>query len=439
MKYIRESWKGIVFLTLLIVINALMWLFSSPIFEQPIESTAAQIIGSTILLGFTLVFFLSTRNRFITWLFGGLENVYTTHRVTAMVSLLIIFLHAQTASRIFQYYRGELPLDAAAMGPLARNIFIALIVIALLAKYMKYEHWRIIHRLMIVPYLLSAYHAFFLSSYDLFALNPLAMWMHLMVITGTLSSLYMLLLYRQVAFRYDGVIERVEKIGDNVTEIEVRLKKKLGFKTGQFVFVKIDKKPFKGQPHPFSIAGNTGDSVIFTIKGLGDYTSALSEHLETGDTLELSKAYGHMTFDDYEDPQVWIAGGIGITPFLGHLRSHNPPSQNITLYYSVKNMEDAVHLDYIKELDRRLDNFTLKFFESDKYGFLTAQDLDIRDGDHVFMCGPIPMAKALKKELRKKDVSHRLVYEAFSFTGTLVPDLITFFKRFIRKMSSRQA
>ena len=437
MRFLIDSWKGLVTLLALWGLNGLLWLTATPIFDQPLESTVGQIGGSSILLGFTAVFFLSTKNRLVTWLFNGLENVYTTHRWLAIISLGLVFLHAQTSSQIIQYYRGDIPFDAADMGLLALYLFIALIVLALLAKYMKYEHWRLIHRFMVVPYVFAAYHAFFLSSYPLFSFTPLGVWMIGMISLGVLSSAYMILMYRRTAFIHKGAVKEVRSVADGIVEIDVELDEPYPFKTGQFTFIKIDKPPFNGEPHPFSLSGGETHGVKFTIKTLGDFTGALQSELRPGDAFHLTRPFGHMTFDDYESPQVWIAGGIGITPFLSHLRKNDPPTQKIDLYYSVRNKSEAVHLEYLKSLERQLDAFTLHFSESDSDGFLSVEKIDLSDNPAVFMCGPVPMAKALKKEFAAGSSHRTLVYEAFSFTGTLAQDIETLLRRLWRKLKHK--
>jgi len=434
MKYIRTSWKGLLFIVALMALNAFLWLSAEPIIGQTLESTVGQMMGANLLLWFTLVFFLATKNRFVTWLFTGLENVYATHRWLALITVLAIFLHAQLSYMIVYYFRADLPIDPALAGRWARNFFIGLTVVALLAKYLKYEHWRYIHRLLLIPYLIAVYHAFSLSAYELLSFSLLGVWMTAMVSIGTLSSIYMLLVYRRKAFVHKGRVVKKTLPAPDVTEIEVELDGPYSFKTGQFAFVKIDKPPFNGVPHPFSLSGRTESSVFFTIKALGDFTEAIKEHLAEGDTIRLTKPYGHMTFSDAPSPQVWLAGGIGITPFLSHLRSLEKPDQDITLYYSVRTKEEAVHVEYFQDLAAKWDNFTFHFSESDKDGFLQVDDLDLDNRPAVFLCGPVPMAQALKKQFKNTDRHRFLEYEAFSFTGTLAEDVIRRVKRLYRKL-----
>ncbi len=435
MRYIKESYKGLIFVLLLFVVNAVLWLSATPLIPQTIESTSAQIVGSVTLLSFSFVFFLSTKNRFVDWLFGGLENVYATHRWLAMGALIMIFIHSQTANLIVQYYR-ELPINPA-VGELARNLFIALIVLALLAKYMKYEHWRMIHRLMLVPYLIALYHALFIGSYDLVSLTPLGLWTMGIGLVGTGSSVYMILIYRKTAFKFKGTVKSIETPASGVTEIELETEKSYDFKDGQFTFIKIDKPPFNGVPHPFSISGSKEGHLYFSIKALGDYTKALGEYLEKGDEIKLTRPYGHMTFETFSSPQVWIAGGIGITPFLSRLRSGEPLKEKVTLYYSVRTIEEAVHLEYLRKLDAALENFTLEFSESDKDGFLSVENMNLEGKPHVFMCGPIPMAKALKRQFSYTDAHQKLTVEAFSFTGTLAEDVLNHSRKLYKKIRVR--
>jgi predicted ferric reductase len=423
LKVLVETWKGIVFILLIILLNALIWWYATPIITQSLESKLGQIMASNIIIIFTFVFFLSTKNRLVTWLFNGLENVYIYHRSLAIIGILFIFLHTQFAYLIYQYFRPDLPIRPALMGLWARNIFIFLAVFALLAKYLNYERWRMIHRLMIIPYLMAIYHAVFISSYDLLSFSVLGVWMNALVLVGIVSSFYMIVLYRKTAFSYKGKVSHIHYPTKSVTEIGIKLNEKYPYKYGQFAFMKINRPPFKGVPHPFSISGGQGDQLSFTIKALGDFTELLHKELHVEDEIYLTKPYGHMTFEDYGDKQVWIAGGIGITPFLSYLRNKENLKQDITLYYSVKSKEEAVHLEHFMSLNENLSNFNFVLWESNKDGLLSVDSIDLSGNPIVFMCGPVSMARALKKQFRKTDKHQKLIYEAFSFTGTIANDI----------------
>ncbi len=437
MNLMFKKHRGLMVIIGLYIVNALIWLQATPIINQPLDSILLQIHGASIILGFTIVFFLSTKNKLVEWLFNGLENSYFYHRVLALISLLFVFIHAQFAYLIVQMFREAIFLDARAIGALARNLFIGLIIIALLAKYLKYEHWRMIHRLMIIPYVLSAYHAFLLSSFPLFSFSIIGIWMMFMVTTGVLSSLYMILIYLKRGLPHKGIVDEVKHLNAQVTEFTIKHDVSYQYQTGQFTFLRFIDAALKDHAHPFTISKYTDNTLTFSVKALGDHTKAIRDNLKKGTKVRFSRAFGHMKFDEYQPNQVWIAGGIGITPFLSHLRSEKTPSQNIKLYYAVNKKEEAVHLDLLETMHRQYSNFSYQLIESDKTGFLTAKDIDITQGTSVFMCGPKIMADTLKKQLKKDHKKLDLTVEAFSFTGTLAEDVISKIQHILPRLSKQ--
>lgn len=50
------------------------------------------------------------------------------------------------------------------------------------------------------------------------------------------------------------------------------------------------------------------------VKALGDHTDRLHETLKIGQNVKIEGPYGCFTFDDHYPEQIWIGGGIGITP-----------------------------------------------------------------------------------------------------------------------------
>ena len=434
-----KAYAGLFFVLGLFLINAIVWFTAEPLFEQPIESLIGQWQGSNILLGFTVVFFLATKNRVVVGVFDGLERSYKYHRVLAMGSLFLVFFHAAFSHLIWQNFIAGLPLDPRAMGALARNLFIGLIVVALMAKYIKYEHWRLIHRLMIIPYLAASYHAFTLSSYPLLNGSLLSVWMIFMVTVGTLSSAYMVFMYRYVGFPFKGEIVKVTRLNETVTELEVKLEEAYPFLSGQFTFIKIKDKPFNNVPHPFSISGTQEGHVCFTIKAIGDFTKDIYQSLTAGTMIHLGKPLGHMTFDTHKTEQVWLAGGIGVTPFLSHLRTQHHPHQSITLYYAVNDKKEAVHLDLLEQTQKTHPSFKYHLIEAKTQGYIQVDSIDFSKAPDILMCGPRPMALSLAKAIKKKVPDLRLTFEAFSFTGTLVEDTLRIQKNIVKKFKRKNA
>jgi ferredoxin-NADP reductase len=62
-----------------------------------------------------------------------------------------------------------------------------------------------------------------------------------------------------------------------------------------------------------------------------------------------------------EKPAVFLAGGIGITPFVSMIRQagHDQSPHHMYLFYSNRRPEDAAFLDLLSEATKRNPNFRL--------------------------------------------------------------------------------
>ena len=114
-------------------------------------------------------------------------------------------------------------------------------------------------------------------------------------------------------------VSNIECIG-NVLTIEIKpVGAALKYQLGQFAFLKV-KIPGLREPHPFTIASSPDEQCLrFVIRDLGDWTHRLTTSLAINDRIVVEGPYGHLTPMPKHpvDHVVWIAGGVGITPFLG--------------------------------------------------------------------------------------------------------------------------
>ena len=89
--------------------------------------------------------------------------------------------------------------------------------------------------------------------------------------------------------------------------------------------VKFELKTLESPTLFFTIASaDHGDGVVsFHIKALGDYTGRLAERLRPGEAVRVEGPYGRFDLErrNRRARQIWIAGGIGVTPFLAWLES----------------------------------------------------------------------------------------------------------------------
>jgi len=116
----------------------------------------------------------------------------------------------------------------------------------------------------------------------------------------------------------------------------------LRYRPGQFAFLRFDLPGLK-QAHPFTVssAPQADGKLRFSIKASGEWTSALSRTLSVGTTAFVEGPYGHFTLPKHVEPTVWIAGGIGITPFLAWAEALAPDASPVHLFYYVRTKAEA--------------------------------------------------------------------------------------------------
>ena len=125
---------------------------------------------------------------------------------------------------------------------------------------------------------------------------------------------------KRTAMRF--TIEAVNSM-ERATEVVLKpVGEMLNFKPGQFAFVEIQGKEWS-EPHPFTISSAPNeDRLRLTMKVLGDWTRKVREELHPGGEVIVRGPYGRFDASTAEcRKQVWIAGGIGLTPFLSKLRA----------------------------------------------------------------------------------------------------------------------
>jgi predicted ferric reductase len=204
----------------------------------------------------------------------------------------------------------------------------------------------------------------------------------------------------------------------------------VGHSPGQFAFYWFLKGVPGKEEHPFTISAGadktgSGTKLSFTAKALGDFTEELPQ-VQIGDLLKVDGPYGIFSyrFLNAERPMVWIAGGIGITPFLSMARTLS--AENIDrkplLLWNTRRPEDFIYLDELKaaaDVVQLLDNqeaewkgprgkMTAAFLQEVlSYEFLTQAVF--------FICGPPAMMAAVRKSLSGLGVKEsRMLWERFA-------------------------
>ncbi|MDR4306633.1 ferric reductase-like transmembrane domain-containing protein [Chelatococcus sambhunathii] len=382
--------------------------------------------SSAAFVAMALNQFLATRPRFAEGLFGGLDQIYRTHRHLGVLAFALILIHFFLTP---DFQGKQLASD---LNKLAKNVgmvgfigLMALIFVSILKRIpftkieTPYHWWRWSHRLIGVFFCLIAFHQFFIKrpfAGDAWLANYLAFF----AVLGVLS--YLWTEFTAVFRRRKYQVTSVARL-PAATVIEARpLGRPIRVKPGQFAFLSFVKSGLR-EPHPFTVAGYGADgSVRFAIKPLGDFTRRLRDLAAVGDEIRVEGGYGRFVHLRGGDRQVWLAGGIGITPFLAmasSLKAEDP--RKIMLVHCVRDESEAVEAEKLHARAAELPNFSFRLHKSSEAGRLEAAGLkqaapfDLNGAD-LWFCGPPMLRTAMAKGLSAAGVKiRRLEFERFEF------------------------
>ena len=142
------------------------------------------------------------------------------------------------------------------------------------------------------------------------------------------------------------------------------------FRPGQHITLHLDERDDAGVGRSYSLSGRATQAdrrgyriTVKRVEGDALVSRHLTQVLRTGDVVNLSAPQGRFALPTQPDlPVVLIAGGIGITPFLGYLdtMAAQQASDRIALYYVSRDGAHHVFQRRLAELATRLPGLTLR-------------------------------------------------------------------------------
>jgi predicted ferric reductase len=421
----------IIYLSLSLTI--LLWILSknsiSDIASWPLLSISqiAALLG-TILFVWSML--LATRLNFLENWFGGLDNVYKVHRKVSIIGAIFILIHLVflISDNAGGWWRYILPFhnqNSVNLGIYAFWIFVVVILSALFVRKinLKYHVWKNIHKFVNLAMILTLLHVMMIES-DTSAFLPLGIWIYWMTGFGVACGLYISFFYKYIGPKYKYEVVDIDKHVDVYNIFLKPLGDKIPFSLAQFAYVSFQSSEISSELHPYCIVSLPEESVLrFSIKELGDYTKTLNK-LKVGDKAMVYGPYGRLgfKFTTTMKDAIFIAGGIGIAPFLSMFRKAGLEKNNrrTSLFYCTKYREEATFDLELKELKQNSPNlyYHSQCSREPNGGHLSVQEImeRIRDTQNtiIYLCGPKKMMVGIKEGLMKKKIqSQNIVLEDF--------------------------
>jgi predicted ferric reductase len=432
--------RGPLVLVTLCAIPVALWAGSAPLdsrFEGDFRTLTSLAVVCALAgtSAFALNLVLGARLRPVERLFGGLERMYSVHRLNGEIAFTLLLAHVVLILASRATISTSTALDllrpgagwTVFAGVLAFSGMVVAIVLTLFVR-IGHEFFVYVQRSFGVVFLGATYHVFTTNGAlgDSAALN---VYMASLATVGIAAWGYRSLLGNLLVRRLKYRVAAVNRLDEFVTEVVMEPRERpLSFKPGQFLFVNF-REPFseqfplflRNQFHPFSITSTPDERTLrITVKAVGDYTRALRA-LEPGAEAVVEGPYGAFSSSDLPNGrQIWIAGGIGVTPFLSMARSLNGKAPDVDFYYCVEHVPEAHFLDELRAIEGTRQDFRVTLVPRDTDGFLTGERLareheDLGSAD-VLVCGPPAMIDSLRPQLAVQGVEReRFHAEEFGF------------------------
>ncbi len=401
-----------------------------------IMTSLGQALGLVGLAMFSLNLVLGARWKWTENLFGGMNKVYIAHHILGGLAFTLLLLHplalimryvvqgaGDVAAKLFLWpascsISGLFQLDpecAVNYGILSLAIMIITLVVTFFVK-LPYHIWKVTHKFLGLAFFLGALHALTIPS-DVAIDQYLRWYMWFLVGIGMIGVLYRTVLGFLVVPRLAYVVKEVRRQSPAIVEIVMEPKKKpMRYQPGQFLFINFPKHQGLEEVHPFSIRSSPTESTLsIGIKALGDFTKVLLD-VKPGDVAHIEGPFGRTSYVYVPNKnQVWVAGGIGITPFLGMARALKPEDPyHIDLYYSLVDRNETAFVAELQVLAAQKPNFRFFPHYAKEAGFLTADVMKKGSGPlsekNIILCGPPPMMKGLKKQFADMHLLPKTIY-----------------------------
>jgi predicted ferric reductase len=398
----------------LVALNALMWGLSLALGPGglPWRHVIAQFFSTTAVILMSTNAILATRPKVLDRFFGGLDKLYVTHRAIGVTVALAVSCHF-----LLMPETPGSPTKPLAFTNITLLLFSIALAIAPRSPWRKllplrYQHWKLEHKLMGIFLALAVLHS--LSTHPIMLKLPIERtWVYSMATLGLLGYAYREVAERFVKERHRYTVAGSHQLAADVLEVTLAPEHSpIAFSAGQFAFVRFASGPSREQ-HPFTLSAAPSDdgSLRMSIKTSGDYTRALHGHLAARGAARIEGAYGGFDYRRGGARQLWLAGGIGITPFLAFLGDAGL-DREVRLVWSMRAAVEAVYRDEIERAIAEHPSVHFELWETGAHGRLTIPQLALeRPGElSAFVCGPIGMRDAFAEQLVAAGVPRREVY-----------------------------
>ncbi len=358
---------------------------------------------------------------------GGLPRLWRLHRWMGFLGFILVLLHVW--SMVFAFVPQSLDAALHTLVPPLSDWPIWLGWLALLFTLgflaptfqffgrLNYQRWKRLHILSAPALLAALAHTLPLARY------PVFWW-----VLGGLAVAA--IVWRKGLSprmgRSNWTVARVDSLVPGVVELVLDpVDQPLSYEPGQFVYLTPLAPSLtagRGEEHPFTLSSASSSRQLkLGIKDLGDASHAL-QTIPVGSAVQVEGPYGVFYQRNHpEAGQLWLGGGIGITPFVSGARALTEESSvDVQLIYLAQDESRSYYLEELRSIAGRCPGFSVAahLFRVEgpvTLAYLKQQCPDIQRRE-VYLCGPPGMVNHLLPILHAAGVPRSAIHsEVFDF------------------------
>lgn len=361
--------------------------------------------------------------------FGGLTKLWRTHHLLGAAAFLLLLAHPILLT-LAAAGHGHSVAIATLLGPMTDIatwsgwLALVLMMIFLAPSFAffgppGYERWKRVHALAGPAAILALVHTFMFSRTMPMGLDTLIWSLLALMAVGAMA--WRFVFSRRIG-RLNHKLIAVEQVANNVIELTLAPgRRRLKYHAGNFIYMTHFDDQLEagtGEEHPYTLSSSpTEENLRVAIKDLGDASRAI-QSIQPGCRVAVEGPYGRFfpTGKSIDQPELWVAGGIGITPFLARMRHLKARDQggDIKLIFCVQDEARLLFAEELTQLADRIPGFVMIHHFFYQQGPVSAEFLrescpDLQQRE-VYICGPLPLNRTVQAHLRSAGLPYARIH-----------------------------
>ncbi|HRJ06218.1 MAG TPA: hypothetical protein PK096_04395 [Candidatus Saccharibacteria bacterium] len=215
------------------------------------------------------------------------------------------------------------------------------------------------------------------------------------------------------------VLKEKEYLTDNIWAFRFTANQPLSWTPGQFIRIEIphENPDDEGTKRWFTISSTPHDGFIqITTRITGTTFKKALADLSIGEMIQLiERPDGDFIWQESDKPLVFIAGGIGITPFYSMLkaRGHSGQSVSATLIYNGRTADLPFKAEFT-EASKHHPEFAVQYVIGEQLTAAKIRELIPNINlSQVYVSGPEPMVEKLGEQLKETGLQSHDLHQDF--------------------------